>query len=397
MEERHVTIQDAAQFVRELLELGGVYKIDSTDFIVSAIDGSVITVEVDGKNKPIMLWSEKAKLGDHVLLNIFGETINTTVERNWFYTFIGMLPGHIIKNMMMSIINSALSTTESNTYAMMEAITPFVKEIDEKTKTEFSLLTVRDIALIVFHKPSKTAQLQTKLFDEEFRKSLGKKIRVKTWTLFENMFKALMNVETVEQMHETFKYTATILGMKQTDAMVHVLLKFAENVDAFQKVFSGKEFNLSSLISNQQNLEIFFGIMRVFTSGGGQRLEAKPAQSPFGNSVPVGDPRAAAPNAGQSFRPVTIGMGIPVTLPNVLDKVKARLVGNNQQQLPLPDVLHGGIITSTQQQPQTAYQPLYAANSRPSFGKVVVLDSNPQPARGQGPKVRQILDNGQIV
>lgn len=392
MEERHVTIQNAAQFVRELIELGNVYKIDNTDYITSVIDGSVITVEVDGKNKPIMLWSEKAKLGDHVLLNIFGETINTTVERNWFYTFIGMLPGHIIKNMMMTIINAALSTEEKNTYKTMEVVAPFVTEIDEKTKSEFSLLTVRDIATIVFHKPSKTAQLQTKLFDEEFRKAIGKKVRVKSWSLFENMFKTLMNIESVEQMYSTFKYSATILGMKQTDAMVHVLIKFAENIDAFQKVFSGKEFNLAALATGLQDMELFFGIMRVFTSGGGARQEAKPAPSPFNTTTRAGEVRTIG-SAPATVQLGSYGGAVVVPLPNVLN--------NNvlSQQIRLPDVVRNMSLSMPQ---QTMPQPMnfgYACNQSPAvpvLGKVITLDNSPQ-MRTQGPKFRQILENGKVV
>lgn len=388
MEEKQVTIQDASQFVRSIIELGNVYKVDSTDFIVDTVDGSAATIDVKGQAKPIMIWSEKAKLGDHVLLNIFGETVNTTDERNWFYTFIGMLPGHIIRNMMTAIINAALSKEQDKAYEAMDIISPFVKDIDEKTKTELNLISAKDIATIVYHKPSKTAQLQTKLFEEDFRTMYGKKIRGKTWKLFEAMFKTIMSIETEQQMSDTFKMSAVILGMKQTDAMLRVLVKFIENVDAYVRILLGQEANLGVLLTGIQNLELYFGIMRVFTSGGGtQKVESKaPAASPFGKSAP------ATPQSTPKGRVVSVGNGMPIVLPDVVGKQKTIPISSTPAPV-LPDVLNPGRSVAAPAS-NFGFRPYGSQGS--IFGKPVAID-NTQQLRSQGPKVRQILANGKLV
>ena len=388
MEEKHATIQDASQFVRDLIELGGVYKVDSTDFIVDTVDGTAATIDVKGQSKPIMLWSEKAKLGDHVLLNIFGETVNTTDERNWFYTFISMVPGHILRNMMTAIINAATAKEQDKAYEAIDVIAPFVKDIDEKTKSELHLLSPKDIATIVYHKPSKTAQLQTKIFEEDFRAVFGKKIRAKSWKLIENMFKTLMSIENEQQMSDTFKITANILGMKQTDSMVRVLVKFAENVDSYARILLGQEFKLGNLITGVNNLELYFGIMRVFTSGGGtQKIEGKaPAASPFGKSMP------ASPSSTRMGKVVSIGGSMPLVLPDVVGKQKSTPVSHSRA-IEMPDVLHPGRTVSVQPQPVFGFQH-YGARGY-TFGKVIQLDNTPP--KSQGPKVRQILANGKIV
>ena len=389
MEEKHVTIQDASQFVRSIIELGGVYKVDGTDFIVDTVDGAAATIDVKGQPKPIMIWSEKAKLGDHVLLNIFGETVNTTDERNWFYTFVSMVPGHIVRNMMISIINAALAKEQDKAYEAMDVISPFVKDIDDKTKNELNLIAAKDIATIVYHKPSKTAQLQTKLFEDDFKAVFGKKIRGKTWKLFDAMFKTLMNIENEQQMSDTFKSSAVILGMKQTDAMVLVLVKFIENVDAYVRILLNQESNLGTLISGVQNLELFFGIMRVFTSGGGsQKVESKaPAASPFGKSAP------ATPQSTPKGRVVPVGNAMPIVLPDVVGKQKS--IPISQPKMPaLPDVLHPGRTVTVQPGSSFGFRPYGSQGS--IFGKPVAID-NTQQLRSQGPKVRQILANGKLV
>src|SRR5574344_1106031 len=228
MEEKHVTIADASQFVRDIISIGGVFKVDPNSDFITDITGGEATVQVGTATKPIMIWSDKARLGDHVLLNIFGETMNASEERRWFYSFLNMIPGKILRDMMMTIINKATEKDDKDAYAAMEVISPFVKEIDDKTKAEFNLLKGSDIALIIYHKPSKTAQLQSKLFEEDFRASFGKKIRAKSWKLFENMFRTLMNTEDEAQLSATFKEEAKILGMKQTNTMIRVLVKFIE-------------------------------------------------------------------------------------------------------------------------------------------------------------------------
>lgn len=389
MEEKKLTIQDASQFVRDLIEVGGVYKVDNTDFIVNTVDGTPATIEIKGTPRPIMIWSEKAKLGDHVLLNIFGETVNTTEERNWFYTFLSMLPGHILKNMMTAIINAALAKEQDGKYEAIEMISPFVKDIDDKTKNELNLLSARDIGVIVYHKPSKTAQLQSKLFDESFRASIGKKIRAKTWKLFDAMFKTLMNIESEEAMSKDFKISADILGMKQTDAMVRVIIKFAQNVEQYARVLLGQEYKMGNLIEGSKNLEIFFGIMRVFTSGGGRPVEkGAPAASPFGKS-------ASTPlqSVGSGAKVISLGGALPIVLPDVVGKGPKK-VEIDKPKMQLPDVVHPGRFTAPAPMPTApTYRPIYTP---PIFGKPVAID-NVQQMKSQGPKVIPIMDNGKVV
>lgn len=388
MEEKKLTIQDASQFVRDLIEIGGVYKVDSTDFIVNTVDGAPATLEIKGQPKPIMIWSEKAKLGDHVLLNIFGETVNTTEERNWFYTFLSMVPGHVLKNMMTAIINAALAKDQNGKYEAIEMISPFVKDIDDKTKNELNLLTARDIAVIVYHKPSKTAQLQTKLFDESFRQGIGKKIRTKTWKLFDAMFKALMSIPDEETMSKDFKISANILGMKQTDAMVRVIVKFAENVEQYARVLLGQEYKLGNLIEGCKNLEIFFGIMRVFTSGGGRQIDkGAPATSPFGksNSVPL-------QTGGSAAKVISLGGSLPIVLPDVVGK-DPKKIELDKPKMALPDVVHPGRFGAPV---PAAPAPMYRQPYMPIFGKPVAIDNAAQ-MRSQGPKIIPIMDNGKVV
>ena len=64
----------------------------------------------------------------------------------------------------------------------------------------------------------------------------------------------------------------------------------------------------------------------------------------------------------------------------------------SQQPKPvLPDVLHPGRMVTT---PQPYGYPTYG-NTGFTFGKPVALDNTPP--RSNGPKVRQILNNGKLV
>lgn len=390
MTEKSKSITDVSEFVRSIIQLGGVYKLDSSDYIVDATSGDVVVVDYGNKQKkPIMLWSEKARLGEHVLLNIFGETINTSNERKWFYTFVSMLPGFILKNIMTATVNLAIADKKGNEstskYEVMDIVSPFVPDIDEKTKGELAAIDPAAVAVIVYHKPSKTAQLQTKLFDEDYRGSIGKKIRTKTWTLIENMFKTFMSVTDVAQSNSTFKYEATILGMKQTDAMLHVLVKFVENIEAYGNALIDLKPCTMTLVDGLANLNMFFAIMRVFSSGGGTTIEKSteakpnatpvtvvPTQSevtPFGVRVPI----QSKTNCTMINMP---GDVIPICIPNVV-KPGAPAINLNRsipiyqqpQEIPTIDNMYGRKVV---------------------VGGVVSNYNN-------GPIIRTVLDNGKVV
>lgn len=405
MEEKKVTIADAAQFVRDVLSIGNVFKVDPNTDYVTDITGGPATVKVGNADKPIMIWSEKAKIGEHVLLNIYGETMNATEERRWFYSFLNMVPGKVIRDMMMTIINTATSAEDKNAYAAMEVISPFVKEIDEKTKAEFNLFKGSDLAQIVYHKPSKTAQLQTKLFEEDFKASFGKKIRAKSWKLFENMFKALMNVEDEKQLSATFKAEATILGMKQTDAMVRVLVKFIENVDAVSRTLLSTDYPIANLLVGVENLNLYYATMRVFTSGGGQTVDKKASTTnPFVGNAPA---QISAGTGGG--RLVSIGNGLPIVIPDVVSKmqqpkqipiapaaptVSPMVTTIPMSAMPMPAVPQFGQIPSAPVSCGTGI--VFGTGIGGQFGKTVGID-NPVQNRNLTPRVRQILANGKVI
>ena len=396
MEEKKVTIADAAQFVRDVLSIGHVFKVDPATDYITDITGGPATVKIGNVDKPIMIWSEKAKIGEHVLLNIFGETMNATEERRWFYSFLNMVPGKVIRDMMMTIINNATSSEDKNAYEAMEVISPFVKEIDEKTKNEFNLFKGSDLAQIVYHKPSKTAQLQTKLFDEDFKASFGKKIRTKSWKLFENMFKALMNVTDEKQLSSTFKAEAQILGMKQTDAMVRVLVKFVENIDATSRSLLGTDYPIANLLVGVENLNLFYATMRVFTSGGAQSLEKKaPAQSPF-----AGNAQGQTKPATIGKKLVSIGNQLPIVIPDAVE-AKSKMVTipsaspyrSNVTVVPMSSMQFPGqtVIPSATQ--QVTFGNNFGSGM---FGKTINID-NPTQNRNLAPRTVSILGNGKVV
>jgi hypothetical protein len=201
------------------------------------------------------------------------------------------------------------------------------------------------------------------------------------------MFKALMSIENEQAMSDTFKVSATILGMKQTDAMVRVLVKFIENCDAYIRILLNQEPNLGVLITGIQNLELYFGIMRVFTSGGGaQKIENKVAPaSPFGKPAPVSS------DTIQKNCVIPIGNGKTLILPNTAKSKNTTF----SQPTAAPTMQPTMMPNPGFMQPMgTTFNP-FARNTM-CFGKPVAID-NTQQLRSQGPKVRPILSNGKLV
>jgi len=79
------------------------------------------------------------------------------------------------------------SDTEDLGYDKLKFVTPYIEMVDAKTLKELDKLKPMDIADIFYHNKSKTAQLQTKLYEEDYQKSLGGKIRKKTWNFLQKV------------------------------------------------------------------------------------------------------------------------------------------------------------------------------------------------------------------
>jgi hypothetical protein len=238
------------EFLRLLVEWGGVYKVRDDMMIVTAEDDMPVLVTIGNNQLPLMLFSDNMKAGKHTFFNPLVETLGHSSERTWFMQSRMLILGVMIKRMMQLIVSKCLSDDEDLPYDLIEAVSPYRKRVDAKLEEEIGKIEPLHMLRIIYNKPKRTAQAQTDIFDEEYIESL--KIRKKSVEVIQDMLVTFLGTEEV---HETYVHKATIVSMPETDAFLHVLLMLSQTIGNYAKVLLNRDLRVVEFEQHMEHLE----------------------------------------------------------------------------------------------------------------------------------------------
>lgn len=283
-------------FLKLLIELGGVYRVNDDFFIVQTDDDEPVRIVVGKKAMPIMVYHENMKTGDHLVLNPFVETLGAAPERQWFFTTQSVILGWTLKRMAEKLIEAVNGKVEED-YKTLELISPYLALIDTKTAKELEPIVGNNWLRLNYFKKTKTIEVCSDLLDEEYVKSFGTKIRKKTWELIQGLLEVFLQTDDLS----AFGYKATIIGMQEADATFHSTAKIAAAIDGYVKLLLKTDMHVAEFMQHLQYLETYHKLSAWFVAPTivEPKIPTAP-QPPWASTSP-----AAIQNSNQSNRPVS--------------------------------------------------------------------------------------------
>ncbi len=262
--------ENVYEFIKRIVELGGVHYIDNEHCIRATGDDSLVGIKVnDGANgcKKIALWKPNAPTpsNDTVLLNPFVESLGNYPEKTWFYLMMNVMPGGLLHQAIRGITELCLSKDKDIDHTKIAAVAKFVDRVDEKFLTEITTRKVRavDLACIFYSREKHTAQLQSSLWDEEFAAKVTKsKLRKSSLALLRDMVESLLGTNKPE----TIMHRATLLGCPQMDATVHVLIDVVQRIAPVFELVTDICLHSQELTADLEQLAAYQKAMRWISS-----------------------------------------------------------------------------------------------------------------------------------
>ena len=334
--EKKISQSDATDFIKRLVELGGLYKVNTDNLIVGKRDNQPIQIHTSKtKSQPCMILHDKMQMGEHTVLNPFVETLTKSPERDWFFQSKSILLGTVVKRLMVAVIETAISGKETE-YEKIPLISPFLKQIDEKMLEEVNTLPAADMLFIEFNKKARTATLLTCMYDSDYVAKFGK-IRKKTWEVVRGLLEAFLECDALS---ETYTHKSTIIGLQEADAVLHVLIKAYMSLDQYIKLMLNEDPDVAALVQHLENLEKYYKICAwCVTSSSAQDEEVVTPPWPTApnliptqplpqampvmpvDNMPMLVPSASLPSAGHAPLPImgtmppAVGMPMPYSPP----------------------------------------------------------------------------------
>ncbi len=333
-------------FLKATIEIGDVFYIDNENRVIDKANDEFVGVRTHGGknavNKAIALYKQNQKTNpDVVTLNPFTEVVGYYPEKDWYFGFLQVIPGCLIRQAVKAIANHALDKESDTSFKSADIMSDFIGRIDKTFIKELEHPNLRgsEMGFIFYKREKHTAQLQSALFAEDFEEKSKGKLRVSTIRLVRDIVKYLLETDKPTQIY----YEATLIGCPRLDAIFHVLLEVLKRIGSKFEALTGISLNVEELDAHAQNLAAYHKAMQWYASSSSSPAKVTkkvtgtvsaanmPTESPFSNAgngmisatkfVAAGTPAAPNPNSAmlRDVNPsgfVVAGSRFSATLPN---------------------------------------------------------------------------------
>lgn len=244
-----ISQKQISDYIKLLVEFGGVYTVDP-EYYIFGPDKERVQIVHNKKAVPVKIFNDRMMTGDWVFLNPFNETLTASTERHWFWQSQSIILGYMLKRMLESLVEKLQSDNDDLHIGELELAKQLVGQVDDKTLASLMHLKADDYGVIFFHKKSKTAQFQCRMFETEFRESMKGKLRKKDWSVV-TMF--LEHVLQTSEPERVYMHTGTIISLMEAEATLNVLTKLTEAVAPYMDAILGVKL---PVLEMQQHLSL---------------------------------------------------------------------------------------------------------------------------------------------
>jgi len=324
-------------FLKLLVETGGVHYVDNTHCIFRTDDRTPVGVKVGGgkdSNKQIALYKEGTKPpANSVYLNPFDELLGHHPEREWFMNMISIIPGclvHYTMKQMTELINS--KTKDTKKFKEAQIVSKFVDRVDDKLINELNKIRPLDAGMIFYDKSKHIAQLLCDFWQKDFEDKMKSKIRKSSLQVIRDMAAEIYGTETPEEI----MHTATLLACPRFDATVHVLVSTLTRIHKITEEIVKIDLHTDELNEHLKHLEAYHKALQWLATS-----SASPVKSVSDTDAKI----AGAPSIPWNVTSPAAASGLPANIGSPAATTGTSILGNVGVAGVTPNPTFGGGVT----------------------------------------------------
>lgn len=278
-----VTSDGVYEFLRMLVEIGGVHKVDKDGNILHA-DGTPIHTEVghNHKKRQYRILNKNMHTGDYVYVNPLNEAIKTSSDRVWFWGSRTAILSSMIKYSLIKLIR--LSLADEVPLELMELSKALgADRLDEAAADHIDKIDEADIFTIFYDVKEHIAQVQCRVLEDEWRKEVKKLscMRKKDWDIVASFLNALLG----EPPH-AITHRGEVTAIFEADARLNVIIQVLDRIEPIVRILLDVDIPLDAIKSHYENLDTYRKAVAWYASANKPaKVETPEAKRPWHQAV----------------------------------------------------------------------------------------------------------------
>ena len=208
-----IKTNDVTKCLRFFINCSFAFTADNDGYVTNTRDDDYITIKDGDIDKKLILYQESINDNNALILNPFAEGLGDNASSNWFYRMNRLSVITKIISIMNYVITKAVDENKKNKNTkteekeklpleLIDTISVIINDVDETTIKEFAQITEEPTAFInlVYVPRQMRSNLRCALFEDDDWKIKYPKIRKKTWSALENLFKKILHIESGDDL-----------------------------------------------------------------------------------------------------------------------------------------------------------------------------------------------------
>lgn len=255
------------KFLTNMLVLGDTLVVDKNNQIHyrSSPDKPILISTKEGyPAQTLYVYSMNTEDPNAIIWNPFVETTSAGNERLWCYNILSVILAKWVQHIQSDFLTRCVDQ-KNNSGTIEPSLVPilskFIDRVDAKMLDEFEQVkkssNIKEYFNIYFNRLKKKSTLLVGFEDEsqDFYKSFPKgKIRKKSWELFLEMIKVILNVDSDKTIKEEYTHTTNKVEHPQFETFTHVWLKAWKAIIPYLTYFETVEDNEELLANIEEEL-----------------------------------------------------------------------------------------------------------------------------------------------
>ena len=278
-----VTSDGVYEFLRMLVEIGNVHKVDKDGNILYADDTPIYTeVGHNHKKRQYRILNKNMHTGDYVYINPLNEAIKTSSDRVWFWGTRTAILSSMIKYALVKLIRRSL--TDEVPLELMELSKALgTDRLDEAVADHIEKIDEADIFTIFYDAKEHIAQVQCRVLEEEWRKEVKKLscMRKKDWDVVTSFLNTLLG-----QPPHAITHRGEVTAIFEADARLNVILQVLEKIEPVVRILLEVEIPLEEMKAHYKNIDSYRKAVAWYASANKPaKVEATEAKRPWHQAV----------------------------------------------------------------------------------------------------------------
>lgn len=233
---KKVTHEDVTEYIKLLVEIGGVHSVDDEfNILLKKKHEPCYVKDKDGTETTLKIYHNNRIAGDYLVLNPFKESAVLNPAIAWFNLNLEQKMRVSLLRVMEEVIDAVVDKDEATLLELQKYMTFGPTPAIRTMKDELRKIEPDDFLYVFYDRQKKKGEVQSSIGDPTTQEKYKSRVKPKTWAFACEMFEAIF-IAGPERFHEVFNHTSSTLGAPHCETTIRLAYEFFKVLNPICKI-----------------------------------------------------------------------------------------------------------------------------------------------------------------